>query len=198
MDCGGRAERRHRFPRPGVVPKAAWRFASRRTPNAKRRDAETAEARRELEWKTQGSFASHFPVPYFSVSFLFQSSAFLCALRASALSPDMRAFVGPVFHLTLPPPMPHVRVAYLLSDSLDDLKAFAHLLHVAPATLRWSNAGVPHFIIGLHVRDIALRRGAIAVDRAQLAGLVRLWRTRQRRSLTRLQSPPRQQSSNPF
>ena len=110
----------------------------------------------------------------------------------------MRAFVGPVFDVKLPPPMPRVRGAYLLSDSLDDLKAFAHLLHVAPATLRWSNAGMPHFIIGLYVRDIALRRGAIAVDRAQLAGLVRLWRTRQRRSLTRLQSPPRQQSSNPF
>jgi hypothetical protein len=106
----------------------------------------------------------------------------------------MRAFVGPVFDVKLPPPMPRVRGAYLLSDSLDDLKAFAHLLHVAPATLRWSNAGMPHFIIGLYVRDIALRRGAIAVDRAQLAQLVRLWRTRQRRSLTRLQSPPPQQT----
>jgi hypothetical protein len=89
--------------------------------------------------------------------------------------------------------MPHVRGAHLLSDSLPDLKAFAYALHLAPATLRWSNAGVPHFIIGLHVRDIALRRGAIAVDRAQLAGLVRLWRARQRQSITRLQSPPQQQ-----
>ena len=34
MDCGGRAQRRHRFPRPGLVPKAAWRCASRRTPKS--------------------------------------------------------------------------------------------------------------------------------------------------------------------
>ena len=33
MECGGMAKRRHRFPRPGLIPKAAWRFASRRTPN---------------------------------------------------------------------------------------------------------------------------------------------------------------------
>ena len=33
MECGGRAERRHRFPRARLVPKAAWRFASRRSPN---------------------------------------------------------------------------------------------------------------------------------------------------------------------
>jgi hypothetical protein len=51
------------------------------------------------------------------------------------------------------------------------------------------------------VRDIALRRGAIEVDRTQLAGLVRLWRARQRQSITRLQTPPpqqRQQQSTPF
>jgi hypothetical protein len=34
MECGGRAERRHRFPRPSLLPKAAWRFASRCTPNS--------------------------------------------------------------------------------------------------------------------------------------------------------------------
>jgi hypothetical protein len=32
LDCGGRAQRRHRFGGSSNVVKAAWRFASRRTP----------------------------------------------------------------------------------------------------------------------------------------------------------------------
>jgi hypothetical protein len=32
LDCGGRAQRRHRFPHGQLRPKAAWRFASRRSP----------------------------------------------------------------------------------------------------------------------------------------------------------------------
>jgi len=32
VDCGGRAQRRHRFGRSSPIPKAAWRFASRRSP----------------------------------------------------------------------------------------------------------------------------------------------------------------------
>ena len=32
LDCGGRAQRRHRFPSVALLPKAAWRFASRRSP----------------------------------------------------------------------------------------------------------------------------------------------------------------------
>jgi hypothetical protein len=32
LDCGGRAQRRHRFPSVALLPKAAWRCASRRTP----------------------------------------------------------------------------------------------------------------------------------------------------------------------
>jgi hypothetical protein len=34
LDCGGRAQRRHRFGAPTNVVKAAWRFASRRTPKS--------------------------------------------------------------------------------------------------------------------------------------------------------------------
>jgi hypothetical protein len=34
MECGGRAQRRHRFLSPGLAPKTAWRFASRRSPNS--------------------------------------------------------------------------------------------------------------------------------------------------------------------
>jgi len=33
LDCGGRAQRRHRFLCADTRPKAAWRFASRRSPN---------------------------------------------------------------------------------------------------------------------------------------------------------------------
>ena len=33
LDCGGRAQRRHRFSREDRDSKAAWRFASRRSPN---------------------------------------------------------------------------------------------------------------------------------------------------------------------
>src|ERR1017187_1645245 len=33
LECGGRAQRRHRFSSVVLLPKAAWRFASRRTPN---------------------------------------------------------------------------------------------------------------------------------------------------------------------
>jgi hypothetical protein len=32
LDCGGRAQRRHRFSYGQLRPKAAWRFASRRSP----------------------------------------------------------------------------------------------------------------------------------------------------------------------
>jgi hypothetical protein len=34
LDCGGRAQRRHRFPYGRLHPKAAWRFASRRSPKS--------------------------------------------------------------------------------------------------------------------------------------------------------------------
>jgi hypothetical protein len=34
LDCGGRAQRRHRFPYDRLLPKAAWRFASRRSPKS--------------------------------------------------------------------------------------------------------------------------------------------------------------------
>ena len=34
LDCGGRAQRRHRFPSVAFLPKAAWRSASRRSPKA--------------------------------------------------------------------------------------------------------------------------------------------------------------------
>jgi|ERR1017187_9271890 hypothetical protein len=34
LDCGGRAQRRHRFPHCRLLPKAAWRFASRRSPKS--------------------------------------------------------------------------------------------------------------------------------------------------------------------
>ena len=32
LDCGGRAQRRHRLPSVALLPKAAWRSASRRSP----------------------------------------------------------------------------------------------------------------------------------------------------------------------
>jgi len=32
LDCGGKAQRRHRFSSASLQPKAAWRFASRRSP----------------------------------------------------------------------------------------------------------------------------------------------------------------------
>jgi hypothetical protein len=35
LDCGGRAERRHRFSHDGWHPKAAWRYAFRRRPNGR-------------------------------------------------------------------------------------------------------------------------------------------------------------------
>src|ERR1039458_4637671 len=34
LDCGGRAQRRHRFSTADRTSKAAWRFASRRTPKS--------------------------------------------------------------------------------------------------------------------------------------------------------------------
>jgi hypothetical protein len=34
LDCGGRAQRRHRFPYDRLLPKATWRFASRRSPKS--------------------------------------------------------------------------------------------------------------------------------------------------------------------
>jgi len=102
----------------------------------------------------------------------------------------MHVFVGPLFRVAPAPPVRSIHAAHLLSDSLADLKRFAHLLELSPARLRWSNAGVPHFIIGPFVRDIAIRQGAIAVSRPHLASLVSLWRARQRQSLKRLQASP--------
>src|ERR1039458_7951922 len=41
-----------------------------------------------------GANASHLPFSHFSVSFPLQSSAFLCALRVSALNPDSSSHFG--------------------------------------------------------------------------------------------------------
>lgn len=100
----------------------------------------------------------------------------------------MHIFVGPLFRVVPALGGRTIQGAHLLSDSLEDLKRFAHLLELSPGRLRWSNAGVPHFIVGPCVRDIAIRQGAIAVSRPHLASLVSLWRARQRQSLARLQA----------
>jgi hypothetical protein len=100
----------------------------------------------------------------------------------------MHIFVGPLFRVAPAPPGRTIHAAHLLSDSLADLKRFAHWLELSPGRLRWSNAGVPHFLVGPCVRDIAIRKGAIAVSRPHLASLVSLWRARQRECLARLES----------
>ena len=101
----------------------------------------------------------------------------------------MHIFLGSVRSLNLPPPLPHLSACYLLSDDFQTLKTFAAELHISHHALRWSRAGMPFFIIGLHSRDIAQRRGALILSRPHLGQLVRYWRLRNVPTLARLHKP---------
>ena len=64
LDCGGRAQRRHRFRAASNHPKAAWRFASRRTPKSggTAGNSERYSGERGLNWRPS-EFADMWSAP---------------------------------------------------------------------------------------------------------------------------------------
>jgi hypothetical protein len=60
LECGGRAQRRHRFLTAGRASKAAWRFASRRSPKSSRHFVRSFGNPGCCGWDTRAPF--HLPV----------------------------------------------------------------------------------------------------------------------------------------
>jgi hypothetical protein len=90
-------------------------------------------------------------------------------------------------------PMPRcstLRVCHLLSDELPALKAFGSQLGMDPGRLRWSRAGVPHYLIGSGQRLRAFLAGGLEVSPREVGLLVRLWRRRELAPLRRLANRP--------
>ncbi|RQU81938.1 DUF4031 domain-containing protein [Burkholderia cenocepacia] len=59
------------------------------------------------------------------------------------------------------------RWCHLVADSLDELHGFATLLGLKRGWFQ-AQASLPHYDVTVEIRDIALSRGAVAVDKRTL------------------------------
>jgi hypothetical protein len=79
----------------------------------------------------------------------------------------------------------------LLSDNLDDLKAFPHRLGLRRDWLRWSEHGTPHFDLNGTQRTKAFLLGALPIQQVDAEAIIAYWQKYANACLQRLHDFPR-------
>lgn len=66
-----------------------------------------------------------------------------------------------------------MKMCHLVADTIEELKDMAGQIGCHPEWFQISRSGIPHFDIPMFRRNDAVQRGAIELDRREMAALVR-------------------------